>query len=179
LPQKVLDKERRVAADDRVDGRRVICRPEARAALLADLAERPRIEACGLLLGRHEAGAWIVEGAIPLRNTHNANDHFEFDPDELLRCDLEWGERIIGAYHSHPDGPARASRTDYRNMRALAESPWVWLILSPRGATPLGAPPGGDWRVAGVAAYRVEAGRLVRFPVEVPAEQGGDPPTDQ
>lgn len=162
-----------MSVDDRPGGRRVICGPTARTALLTDLAARPRIEACGLLLGRHLAGGWIVEDAIPLRNMHNADDYFEFDAEDLLRCDLEWGERIIGAYHSHPDGPARASRTDVGNMRALSHSPWVWLILSPRGATPLGIPPGGDWRKAGVAAFRVEEGRLTSFPVDVAEEEAG------
>jgi desampylase len=160
--------------DEYNEGRRVVCERRAGAALLADLSARPHIEACGLLVGTQTNGVWRVEDALPLRNTHNAPNYFEFDPEELLRHDLEWGERIIGAYHSHPGGPARPSQTDIGNMRANDASPWVWLILSPRGATALGAPEGGSWRSAGVAAFRMEDGRLVEFPVRVVDDEDGD-----
>jgi hypothetical protein len=53
----------------------------------------------------------------------------------------------------------------------------VWLILSPRGATPLGTPPGGDWRAAGVAAFRVEAGAVVEFPFDLLDDD--EAPTDE
>jgi proteasome lid subunit RPN8/RPN11 len=161
--------------EEQSGARRVICRARARDALLADLAARPHIEACGLLIGAADAGGgWLIDDALPLRNTHNATNYFEFDPEELLTCDLQWGERIVGAYHSHPGGPARPSRTDIGNMESNAGSPWVWLILSPRGATPLGPPPGGTWRAAGMAAFRVEEGQLQEFPVELdaPARDG-------
>lgn len=158
-------------ADERNETRRVVCGPQARVALLADLAARSRIEACGLLVGTYADGTWLIEDALPLRNTEDSATYFEFDPEELLRCDLEWGERIVGAYHSHPGGPARPSPVDIGNMRANTASPWVWLILSPRGASPLGTLPDGEWRSASVAAFRVEdeAG-LVEFPVEVDEE---------
>jgi proteasome lid subunit RPN8/RPN11 len=163
-------------ADEDAALRRVVCGSRARATLLADVAARPRIEACGLLVGRREAGAWIVEEAVPLRNMHDAPDYFEFDPEELLRCYLEWDERLIGAYHSHPGGPARPSNTDLGNMRNHADSPWVWLILSPRSVTTLGIPPGGAWHSAGVAAFRVERnGRLVEYPVEFDDDDGAAP----
>lgn len=153
---------------EEAEPRRVLCGPRARVALLADVAARPHIEACGLLVGRRADSGWIVEETVPLRNTSDAPDYFEFDPDELLQCYLEWDERLIGAYHSHPGGPARPSNTDRGNMRNHADSPWVWLILSPRSATPLGAPPGGDWRSVGVAAFRVDCdGRLLEYPVEL------------
>lgn len=165
-----------------VRARHVICEPRARAALLRDLAERPRIEACGLVLGRCEGGAWVAEDTVPLRNAANRSDYFEFAPEDLVRHDLEHGDRIIGAYHSHPGGPNRPSTIDVGNMRALTESPWIWLIASPRGATPLGVPPGGSWRAAGIAAFRVEGGQLVEFPVDVapetPAERPPEPPAD-
>jgi hypothetical protein len=52
-------------------------------------------------------------------------------------------------------------------MRSNSESPWVWLILSPSGGTPLGDPLGGIGRKATAAAYRVEEDRVVRFPITV------------
>jgi len=146
--------------------RQVICRTPARDSLLADLAARPWIEACGLLLGTCDAGGWRIEATAPLRNTASSATYFEFDPAELLDHDLRHGAAIIGVYHSHPGGPPRPSPTDLGQMRAEAEAPWVWLILSPRGGAPLGAPASG-WRAAGVNAFRVEQGALVTFPVLV------------
>ena len=152
-------------ADESSAGRRVTCGPHAVAVLLADLDGRPYIEACGLLVGTLDESGWQIEDAIPLRNTHNAANYFEFDPEELLRADLEYGERIVGAYHSHPGGPSRPSRTDVGNMQNNAGSPWVWLIVSPRGAAVLGASPGGAWPSACAGAFRVEGGAVVEFPV--------------
>jgi proteasome lid subunit RPN8/RPN11 len=125
-----------------------------------------------LLIGTSAGGAWLIEDALPLRNAADSATYFEFDPEELLRHDLAWGKRIVGAYHSHPGGPARPSQTDIGNMRANVDSPWIWLILSPRGATPLGVPPGGEWRSAGVAAFRMETdGALRELPVAVNESQ--------
>ena len=146
--------------------RQVTCGTAARDSLLADLAARPRVEACGLLLGTCDDRGWRIAATAPLRNTANSATFFEFDPAELLDHDLRHGAAIIGVYHSHPGGPARPSPTDLGQMRAEAEAPWVWLILSPRGGAPLGAPASG-WRSACVNAFRVEEGALVAFPVMV------------
>jgi proteasome lid subunit RPN8/RPN11 len=160
-----------VMVDGRNETRRVVCGARVCRALLADLNARPRIEACGLLVGAYADGTWLIEDALPLRNTEDSATYFEFDPEELLQCDLEWGERIIGAYHSHPGGPARPSPVDIGNMRANTASPWVWLILSPHGAALLGALPDGEWQSASVAAFRVEDEiGLVEFPIEVEEE---------
>jgi proteasome lid subunit RPN8/RPN11 len=155
--------------------RRVLCRAQARDDLLADLAARPRIEACGLLLGTLDASGWRIDATVPLRNTADSATFFEFDPAELLDHDLRHGAAIVGVYHSHPGGPARPSATDLGTMRAQADAPWVWLILSPHSGAALGAPPGGGWRSAGAGAFRIEDGALVTFPVSVTddAPEGG------
>ncbi len=164
-----MERKERLAVT-KAQERRVVCGDAARAAFLADLAARPHIEACGLLLGVSTDGGWLVEEIVPLRNTHDSASYFEFDPEELLQQDLQFGERIIGAYHSHPGGPTRPSRTDIDNMHAQADSPWIWLIVSPRGATPIGTSPDGAWSSAGVAAFRVEDSTLTEFPVEVASD---------
>jgi proteasome lid subunit RPN8/RPN11 len=160
------------------ESRRVICGAHARETLLNDVTVRPRIEACGLLIGAVRDGNWVVEEAAPLRNTFDSASYFEFDPAELLEQDLRWGERIIGAYHSHPGGPPRPSRTDFGNMQNNGESPWVWLILSPFGATPLGQVEAGAWHAVTVAAFRVEGDAVVQFAVDLAPETTAAPSSD-
>jgi [CysO sulfur-carrier protein]-S-L-cysteine hydrolase len=106
----------------------------ARQTLLLDVYKRRRIEACGMLIGSiDEAGNWRVAAVHPLRNPFDSPVYFEFDPEDLLQVDLLYPGRIIGAYHSHPNGYARASGTDRKNMKRInveQRIPWVWLIIS-------------------------------------------------
>jgi len=110
---------------------KVILSTQARQAIQSDMLQRPRIEACGLLIGDMTlAGDWIANEALPLRNTRNSSVRFEFDSMELLHYDMTYGERIVGVYHSHPGGPPYPSSIDTGNMENHKESPWVWLIAS-------------------------------------------------
>lgn len=106
----------------------------AKKTLLLDVYKRRRIEACGVLIGTiHEMGNWRVEAVHPLRNPFDSPVYFEFDPGDLLRVDLLYPGQVIGAYHSHPTGFARASSTDRKNMQRVnveQRIPWVWLIIS-------------------------------------------------
>lgn len=106
----------------------------AKKTLLLDVFKRRRIEACGVLIGSiDEAGNWFVEEAYPLRNPFDSPVYFEFDPEDLLKVDLLYPGRVIGAYHSHPTGFAKASSTDRNNMKRVnvdQRIPWVWLIVS-------------------------------------------------
>ena len=101
--------------------------------LCTDIAQRPHIEACGILLGtQDQQGNWHIEEAYPLRNTFSSPVYFEFDPEELLLTELAHPGEIIGVYHSHPTGFARASHTDRENMRRVNHEqkiPWLWLII--------------------------------------------------
>lgn len=77
-------------------------------------------EACGLLIGRLDAGGWQVLEARPVANlnTERAADRFQLDPDAYRRIDRELrgsGREIIGVFHSHPDCPAKPSPTDLAN----------------------------------------------------------------
>ena len=105
----------------------------AKKTLLMDVFKRQRIEACGVLIGQiDEAGDWNVEETYPLRNIYDSPTYFEFDPEDLLNVDLAYPGRVIGAYHSHPTGLARASSTDRQNMKRVnveQQIPWVWLIV--------------------------------------------------
>jgi proteasome lid subunit RPN8/RPN11 len=101
--------------------------------LYKDIAQRPHIEACGVLLGtQDQQGNWYVKEAHPLRNTFSSPVYFEFDPEELLMTELAHPNEIVGVYHSHPTGFARASHTDRENMRRVNREqliPWLWLII--------------------------------------------------
>ncbi len=98
-----------------------------------DIAQRPHIEACGVLLGtQDEQNNWHVEQVHPLRNIFSSPVYFEFDPEELLLAELSYPDQIVGVYHSHPTGFARASNTDRENMQRVNQQqqiPWVWLII--------------------------------------------------
>ena len=106
---------------------------EAQDMLREDVHRRRQIEACGLLLGQIDSeGHWHVEQIHPLRNMHDSPVYFEFVPEELLEAELLYGEHIIGVYHSHPTGFAKASSTDRGNMKRVnseQDIPWVWLII--------------------------------------------------
>ncbi|HVB74977.1 MAG TPA: Mov34/MPN/PAD-1 family protein [Ktedonobacteraceae bacterium] len=104
----------------------------AKKTLLLDVYKRRRIEACGVLIGTiDEAGNWLIELAHPMRNPFDSPVYFEFDPEDLLNVDLLYPGKVIGAYHSHPTGFAKASGTDRKNMKRVnvdQRIPWVWLI---------------------------------------------------
>lgn len=93
--------------------------------LLAEAASaRPR-EACGLLFGTPAA----ITAYRSAANVHSAPDtHFEIDPQALIdahRAMRDGGPRVLGYYHSHPNGPPEPSATD----RALAaRDGMIWAI---------------------------------------------------
>ena len=133
---------------------KVILSTKARQAIRADMRQRSHIEACGLLLGEiSEAGDWMVEEALPLANICNSPTRFEFDSNELLSYDLRYGERIVGAYHSHLSGLPQPSGIDKGNMENLQDSPWIWLIASFHGDAQRGTA-GTKEDTLALAAYR-------------------------
>jgi proteasome lid subunit RPN8/RPN11 len=98
-------------------------------------------EGCGLLIGRWETdsssddggrgGNCLVEDIAESVNL--ANDpqrHFEVDPRLQLKLQKELRAgptRVVGVFHSHPDGAPLPSDTD----RARAYDPdLVWLIAA-------------------------------------------------
>jgi len=82
-------------------------------------------ECCGVLVGDSPtAGQRIVRRVIGCAN-HSAKAlerHYRLNPRDLVRIQRAAraaGMAIVGFYHSHPDRPARWSRTD------LAEAHWT------------------------------------------------------
>ncbi len=108
----------------------------AQLKAIADAAEAAYpAEACGLLVGVKRPGDhWRVSRTEPARNVAaDPSRNFEVDPG--LRIGLErelrgTDRRVIGHYHSHPDGPARPSATD---LAKVYEPDLVWLIVAVAG----------------------------------------------
>lgn len=73
-------------------------------------------EACGVVFGRSERNRLCVEGFALIRNAAaDPSKAFFFEPEDWIRA---WynaesgGRRIVGIFHSHPDGTARPSAAD-------------------------------------------------------------------
>jgi proteasome lid subunit RPN8/RPN11 len=114
------------------DERLVTLSHTAQQELISDVYQRANIEACGVLLGSLSSDSWHVEHALPLNNIAHSPVYFEFAPEDLLAVELTYPGQIVGVYHSHPTGYARASSTDQENMRHVNQEeaiPWIWLII--------------------------------------------------
>lgn len=88
-------------------------------------------EACGLLAGRHLPNGTVeVLRAHASANLGRAPNRFEIDPRlwvDLARAFGKGPTRIVGLYHSHPDGPAQPSAID---LEAAWGEELVWIIVS-------------------------------------------------
>jgi len=112
---------------------------QARAAI-------PR-EACGLLLGRRAGEVALVERVHAARNITADPARFEVDPRDHLaaqRAARADGLEVLGAWHSHAEGPATPSASDARE----ALPGWVQVIVDART---------GEWR-----AWVCESGGTAR-----------------
>lgn len=92
-------------------------------------ADSPR-ECCGLLLGTpariDEAFRAGNADPDPLRRfLVDPRDHFA-----AIRRARASGRAVVGAYHSHPRGPARPSPTD---LAASLDPELLWVIVSLEG----------------------------------------------
>jgi desampylase len=93
---------------------------EARAAF-------PR-ECCGLIEGARDNAIIRVSALHPARNLSERADRFEIDPADhfrALHAARANGCKIVGCYHSHPNGIAAPSEQD--RTSALDEN-FVWLV---------------------------------------------------
>ena len=86
-------------------------------------------ECCGLLLGEGEHDV-VVTAVVPAANVaENPKAAFAIDPQaqfNLLRAARGGQQRVVGHYHSHPDGPAQPSPRDL----AMAHDPEaVWIVM--------------------------------------------------
>ena len=124
--------------------------------------DRPR-ECCGLLAGRGRR----VHAALPMRNVARGTRRFRMDDAEHIAVrrvlrQVAPGLAIIGAYHSHPGGPAWPSTTDI----AEAHYPeWTHVIVGLGARRPV------------VRAFRIQDGavRPVRLRYHPARPRGATP----
>ena len=87
------------------------------------LDERPN-ECCGLLIGVAE----VIEDAVRARNVKRSATRFQVEPADhfaAIRRARSAGREVIGAYHSHPNGPSYPSETD----RARLTDPSMFHVI--------------------------------------------------
>lgn len=95
--------------------------------ILAEAADDPGVEICGLLVGERRA----VRAIYPC---DNVADHpataFEIDPVQLIAMHKQArieGAKVIGHYHSHPNGREEPSDRDREMIGVPGE---IWIILA-------------------------------------------------
>lgn len=82
-------------------------------AIVAHAREALPRECCGLLIGTPDR----IVRAWRAANVAAAATRFQIDPRDhfaAIRAARAAGLDVVGAYHSHPSGPARPSETDRR-----------------------------------------------------------------
>ncbi len=98
-----------------------------RDVLFAEAAAAHPLECCGILLGNGNS----ITFARPAANVHpDPASHFEIDPQALIdahRSARAGGVKVLGYYHSHPNGIARPSATD---SAAAAADGAIWAIIA-------------------------------------------------
>src|SRR5262249_46551282 len=109
--------------------RSVLLPDDLAAQLLIAAARAYPKEACGLVEGTDSQQGWIVTALHETANlAENPVRHFLIDPQmqfDLMRGLRGKDSRIIGCFHSHPNGVAEPSATD----RAEAyETDFLYLI---------------------------------------------------
>lgn len=86
-------------------------------------------ECCGLLAG--EVGG-LVRFVYPLTNAATSPVSYTIEPREHFeawRHAERHGWELLGAFHSHPQGPDQPSVTD---LALAAEPAWAYVIVSNR-----------------------------------------------
>ena len=85
-------------------------------------------ECCGLLIG-HGIETVVLTQTVPADNQATTPDRFLIDPQlqfDWIRKLRDTDQRIVGHYHSHPNGRAEPSRHD--EDMAL-ETGQIWVIV--------------------------------------------------
>ena len=98
------------------------------AQLLAEAAATPEREVCGLLFGSNAESVTMIRACENI--AANPADTFEIDPTALIaahKSERAGGVRLIGCYHSHPNGVDAPSM---RDREAAWGNDAIWLIVA-------------------------------------------------
>lgn len=99
--------------------------------MLLEAEASPGREVCGLLLGK---GRQVI-AILPTYNVARDPDkEFEVDPAQLISAhknERAGGPKVIGHYHSHPNGLSEPSKTDQAMIRSAGE---IWIIVANKQA---------------------------------------------
>ncbi|MGB0921319.1 MAG: M67 family metallopeptidase [Alphaproteobacteria bacterium] len=111
-------------------------------------------EQCGLLIGRIDGEDAIIDELRVMPNSApTPATSFEIDPGLRLKVQRQLrgtNRRVIGIYHTHPQGTATPSKHDHAG--ACLEPGLVWLIAAQ----------------AGIAAYIASADGLAAIRLQSP-----------
>ena len=106
-----------------------------RARIVAEARAAFPDECCGLIVGERTGEAVRAVAVHPTANlAADPAAGFEIDPGAhiRLRCALRGTpRRIVGCYHSHPNGRAEPSERD--RAAATGEEDFVWIIAAVAG----------------------------------------------
>ena len=95
-------------------------------ALRSEAQQAHPNECCGILFGNKET----ITRIQPAKNVHTTPEtHFELDPAALIaahKAERDGGPKIIGYYHSHPNGLPEPSKTD---QASAAGDGKTWAII--------------------------------------------------
>jgi proteasome lid subunit RPN8/RPN11 len=136
------------------------------AAQLAEIAQLAEAafpsECCGLLVGVGQRTIRVTE-LVPAPNllADRHDDRFELDPKVRIATELRLRgthRRIVGHWHSHPDGSALPSATD---LAQAFEPDLIWLIA---GVTALD---GFGPQTVQILAHRLDGERGRIWPVRL------------
>jgi proteasome lid subunit RPN8/RPN11 len=96
--------------------------------MLLHAREEAPNECCGLLVGRRG----VVERSVRARNLQPGPTRYLIDPADhfgAIRTARSQGQRVIGAYHSHPSSAPAPSESDL--AEASGGRDFLYVIVSP------------------------------------------------
>ena len=123
-------------------------------------------ECCGLLIGT----AHRIDSAMPARNLKASPTRFQVDPVDhfaAIRSARVSGQRVIGAYHSHPTTAPRPSSID---VEEAGPGEALWVIVTPTQTATAG--PLSAW----FGAYRFRQTGVTRVSLAIDEAPPGPPP---
>lgn len=133
-------------------GSRLTLNPDDRAQLDAWAASAYPEEACALLVGAGDPPA--ITRMVPCANiAADRRRRFEVDPAARIRLEVALrgtAERIVGVWHSHPNGCSEPSATD---AAMIYEPDLIWLVT---GVAPPARPVTRAFRPRGAGFEELE-----------------------